>query len=168
MVIAPAPLSVVLSAGVVAESGGGATAVRDATAPRDGAAAPPRCEYDPPLGAFMAHLGLLQHLPVLVKEELSLEVLRMMLSAGKLERSLTLAGLKIGARFKIEHGLRTLDGDGGGVAVGGARGGGPDADATTRGDAAAAASLAASTAAAAAAASTTPQWFADGNFEDIS
>ena len=78
-----------------------------------------------------------QHLPVLVDEEISLDVLRLMLSSGQLDASLTALGLKLGARFKIEHGLRALsallvdtggDDGTGAVVVGGARGSTTDAE----------------------------------------
>ena len=134
----PAPLRVCSPDASITEGGG----------PRDEAAAPLLCEFDPPLGAFMAHLGLLQarralfsppaqwviprfqwasavkiclslvqHMPLLVGEELSLDVLRLMRASGELETSLTELGLTRGARFKIAHGLRALY-DGGDIGTG--------------------------------------------------
>ena len=119
-------------------------------------------------------LPVVQHLPLLVGEELSLDVLRMMLSSGQLDASLAAAGLKLGARFKIEHGLRALLVDGRRrsddcAVVGGApRGGGADDAGDDAAEDAAAAAASAATSAAAEASSTTPQWYLDGNFEDIS
>ena len=84
--------------------GGAAFAVRNGAAPL--------CDFDPLLSAFLEHLRLQQHLPVLADEEISLDMLRLMLSSGELETSLTELGIKRSARFKIEHGLRFIDGFG--------------------------------------------------------
>ena len=110
-------------------------------------------------------------MPLLVGEELSLDVLRLMRASGELETSLTELGLTRGARFKIAHGLRALY-DGGDIGTGAVVGGGTrsgdgtdDTAEEAGGEEAAAASSASS---AAAAASSKPQWYLDGNFEDIS
>ena len=142
---APAPLSGPL-AGAVAD--GGATTARD-----DGAVAPLR-ELDAPLGTFLARLGLLQHLAVLVDEEMSLAVLRA-LSADDLHANLASMGINCGARCRIINGLRDIgddaddDDDGGG------------------GDASDIGGEAASAPGTTAAGSSTPAWFFQG-FEDIS
>ena len=94
--------------GAVAK-GGAATAVHNGAAIAVRNRAAPLCEFDPLLSAFLEHLRLLQHLPVLADEEISLDVLRLMLSSGELKTSLTELGIKRGARFKIEHGLQFLE-----------------------------------------------------------
>ena len=92
----------------------------------DGAdAVEPPCEFDPPLGLFLARLGMIQHLPALVAEDMSLVLLRL-LSEDDLHSNLGEMGLKRGARCRIILGLRKLTDDGAGSA-------GDDADGLGRG-----------------------------------
>ena len=86
----------------------GAVAEGDATAARDDGLS----EFDPPLGLFLARLGLMQHLPVLVEEEMSLALLKR-LSADELHTNLAAIGLKRGACCEIILGLRGAGDDGG-------------------------------------------------------
>ena len=139
----PASLSVHFAGDIVAE--------RDAaTAARNGAA--PLCELGPPLGSFLARLGLSHHLPVLVDDGMSLASLRR-LTEDDLHKNLAEIGLKRGARCGIILGLRDLSGD--------------DDDSCASSVVASATATATSAAAPTTASSSTPQWFLDG-FEDIS
>ena len=82
----------------------------------DGAdAVEPPCEFDPPLGLFLARLGMIQHLPALVAEEMSLDLLRL-LPEDDLHSNLGEMGLKRGARCRIILALRKLTDDGAGSA----------------------------------------------------
>jgi hypothetical protein len=107
----------------------------------------PLCEFDPPLGAFLARLGLCEHLPILVQEEMSLGVLKM-LSEEQLHSNLSEMGLLRGARLKIIVGLTEMHED--------------DPDSAASG-------VVTRTVASATTAtmSTTPEWFSQG-FEDVS
>jgi len=107
----------------------------------------PLCEFDPPLGAFLARLGLCEHLPILVQEEMSLGVLKM-LSEEQLHSNLSEMGLLRGARLKIIVGLTEMHED--------------DPESAASG-------VVTRTAASATTAtmSTTPEWFSQG-FEDVS
>ena len=78
----------------------------------DGAdAVEPPCEFDPPLGLFLARLGMIQHLPALVAEDMSLDLLRL-LSEDDLHSNLGEMGIKHSACCRIILGLRKLTDDG--------------------------------------------------------
>jgi len=101
----------------------------------DGAAAiASLCEFDPPLGLFLARLGMLQHLPALAADEMSLDLLHL-LPEDDLHSNLSEMGLKRGACCRIILGLRALADDGAGtvcdnddVGAGGGSGGAHAAD----------------------------------------
>ena len=78
-------------------------------------AAAPLRELDSPLGLFLARLGMRQHLPALVRDEMSLDLLRL-LSEDDLHSNLGEMGLSRGARCRIILGLRELADDGTGGA----------------------------------------------------